>query len=114
MVTVWYRSPELLLGARHYTPAVDQWSVGCIWGELLALRPLFKGDEAKVDMAGSKKSGGVPFQKDQMMKVTELLGNIDRAQWPTVHQLPEYAQLARLDRSVLAYVSWHDSGLTGV
>ena len=96
-MTVWYRSPELLLGARHYTPAVDQWSVGCIWGELLALRPLFKGDEAKVDI-GSKKAGGVPFQRDQMTKVTELLGNIDRNQWPTVNQMPEYSQLSRLER----------------
>lgn len=106
VVTVWYRSPELLLGARHYTPAVDQWSVGCIWGELLALRPLFKGDEAKVDV-GSKKAGGVPFQRDQMTKVTELLGNIDRNQWPTVNQMPEYTQLSRLERHQDKLWDWY-------
>lgn len=106
VVTVWYRSPELLLGARHYTPAVDQWSVGCIWGELLALRPLFKGDEAKVDMAGSKK-GGVPFQKDQMTKIMELLGSIDRSQWPSVVQMPEYAQLARMERYSDHLYEWY-------
>jgi cyclin-dependent kinase 8/11 len=49
VVTIWYRAPELLLGARHYNYKIDMWAVGCIWGELLALRPMFKGEEAKMD-----------------------------------------------------------------
>ena len=36
VVTLWYRAPELLLGARHYTCAVDVWAVGCIFGEVVA------------------------------------------------------------------------------
>jgi cyclin-dependent kinase 8/11 len=47
VVTIWYRSPELLLGSRHYTKAIDIWAIGCIFAELLMLKPLFKGDEAK-------------------------------------------------------------------
>merc|ERR1712093_262497 len=47
VVTIWYRPPDLLLGARHFTTAVDVWSVGCIFGELIANRPMFKGEEAK-------------------------------------------------------------------
>jgi serine/threonine protein kinase len=42
VVTIWYRAPELLLGARHYTRAVDVWAAGCIFAELLTLRPLFQ------------------------------------------------------------------------
>jgi cyclin-dependent kinase 8/11 len=42
VVTIWYRSPDLLLGARHYTPSIDMWSLGCIFGELIGLRPMFK------------------------------------------------------------------------
>ena len=42
VVTIWYRSPDLLLGARHYTISVDMWSLGCIFGELIGLRPMFK------------------------------------------------------------------------
>lgn len=42
VVTIWYRAPELLLDARHYTGAVDVWAVGCIMAELLLLRPLFQ------------------------------------------------------------------------
>lgn len=43
VVTLWYRSPELLLGAKEYTTAVDMWSVGCIFAELLQKEPLFPG-----------------------------------------------------------------------
>lgn len=34
IVTLWYRAPEVLLGCTHYAPAVDIWSVGCIFAEL--------------------------------------------------------------------------------
>lgn len=35
IVTLWYRAPEVLLGATHYATAVDMWSVGCIFAELV-------------------------------------------------------------------------------
>lgn len=53
------------------------WAVGCIYAELLALRPIFKGEEAKIDQ---KKN--LPFQKDQMVKILEILGSIDSALQP--------------------------------
>ncbi|KAM7483444.1 hypothetical protein LguiB_008027 [Lonicera macranthoides] len=43
VVTLWYRAPEILLGAKHYSTAIDMWSVGCIMAELLAKEPLFNG-----------------------------------------------------------------------
>ena len=43
VVTRFYRPPEVLFGARHYGPAVDVWSAGCILGELLIRVPLFPG-----------------------------------------------------------------------
>lgn len=39
---VFSRAPEILMGANHYTAAVDVWSVGCIFGELLGRRILFQ------------------------------------------------------------------------
>ncbi|BGP56621.1 hypothetical protein JCM8202_000193 [Rhodotorula sphaerocarpa] len=109
VVTVWYRSPELLLGARHYTPSIDIWSVGCIYGELLGLRPMFKGEEAKIEL-GTKK-GGVPFQRDQLSRVIEVLGSISPKDWPSVVQLPEYPQLSRLDRYQDCLSQWFNSRL---
>lgn len=35
IVTLWYRAPEVLLGCTHYAPAVDIWSIGCIFAELV-------------------------------------------------------------------------------
>ena len=43
VVTLWYRAPELLLGALQYSIAVDMWSVGCIFWEICTLKPLFDG-----------------------------------------------------------------------
>jgi len=44
VVTVWYRAPELLFGAREYTKAIDIWSVGLILGELLLHTPVLPGE----------------------------------------------------------------------
>lgn len=43
VVTLWYRPPELLLGATEYGTAIDIWSTGCILGELFAGRPIMPG-----------------------------------------------------------------------
>ena len=40
VVTMWYRPPELLLGATHYSNAVDMWSAGCVMAELELGTPL--------------------------------------------------------------------------
>ncbi|OQO09847.1 Serine/threonine-protein kinase ssn3 [Cryoendolithus antarcticus] len=88
VVTIWYRAPELLLGSRHYTPAIDLWAVGCIFAELLSLRPIFKGEEAKQD---SKKT--VPFQRNQMGKIAEVLGLPKKQEWPLLTAMPEYQNL---------------------
>ncbi|KAI4320738.1 hypothetical protein MLD38_034183 [Melastoma candidum] len=43
VVTLWYRPPELLLGATYYATAVDLWSSGCILAELYAGKPIMPG-----------------------------------------------------------------------
>lgn len=82
VVTIWYRAPELLLGAKHYTSAVDMWAVGCIFAELLTLKPLFQGAEAK--------STQNPFQLDQLDKIFKILGHPTIEKWPTLANLPHW------------------------
>lgn len=41
VATRWYRAPELLYGSRNYTPSVDIWAAGCIYGEIINRSPLF-------------------------------------------------------------------------
>ena len=43
VATRWYRAPELLIGSKEYTKAIDIWSVGCIFAELIGRKILFKG-----------------------------------------------------------------------
>ena len=43
VVTLWYRAPELLLGAHVYGAEIDMWSVGCIFAELLKKEPVLQG-----------------------------------------------------------------------
>lgn len=43
VVTLWYRAPELLLGATKYGAAIDMWSAGCILAELFAGKPIMPG-----------------------------------------------------------------------
>lgn len=46
VATRWYRAPEVLLTYKKYTGAMDMWSVGCIFGELLLRKPLLPGTDA--------------------------------------------------------------------
>ena len=43
VATRWYRAPEILLGSTRYGKAVDMWSLGCIFGEMLGGKPIFQG-----------------------------------------------------------------------
>lgn len=107
VVTIWYRPPELLLGSQHYTPSIDCWAMGCIMAELLLLRPLFKGEELKPEKntAGSHpKVGGnastIPFQKDQVQKIIDVLGMPSPASWTNLAHLPEYPKLKTMKSSI--------------
>lgn len=44
VVTLWYRSPEVLLGTSRYSTGIDIWSIACIFGEMARKKPLFQGD----------------------------------------------------------------------
>lgn len=45
VATRWYRAPEIMLSFRKYSTAIDIWSIGCILGELLGMKPMFKGKD---------------------------------------------------------------------
>ncbi|KAF9480161.1 kinase-like protein [Pholiota conissans] len=108
VVTIWYRAPELLMGAKHYTKAIDCWAVGCVLAELASLRPIFKGEEAKLD---SKKN--VPFQRDQLLKIFEVLGTPDEKDWPGLVDMPEYQSMKRLDHFNNQLPGWCSSRIRG-
>ncbi|PGH16695.1 CMGC/CDK protein kinase [Helicocarpus griseus UAMH5409] len=77
VVTLWYRSPELLLGAEKYGPEIDMWSIGCIFGELLTKEPLFQGKN----------------EVDQLSKIFALTGPPTTQTWPSFRSLPNAKSL---------------------
>ncbi|WFD35022.1 [pyruvate dehydrogenase (acetyl-transferring)] kinase [Malassezia cuniculi] len=108
VVTIWYRAPELLLGARHYTTAIDMWAVGCIWGELVALRPMFKGEEVRMD----PKTKGVPFQGSQFSRIVDVLGAPGRDRWRKIDTMPEFplwVSMKRSDAAPKSLYAWYTS-----
>ncbi|KAL3644448.1 hypothetical protein CASFOL_009628 [Castilleja foliolosa] len=72
VVTLWYRAPELLLGAKQYSTAIDMWSLGCIMAELLSKEPLFNGKT----------------EFDQLDKIFKILGTPNETIWPGLSELP--------------------------
>jgi cyclin-dependent kinase 8/11 len=67
---------------------VDMWSVGCVFGELFKLKPLFKGIEEKPDQTNRS-----PFQKEQLTRIFDILGFPDKSRWPNMDELPEAPRL---------------------
>ena len=66
VVTRWYRPPELLLQLKRYTPAIDMWGVGCVFGEMFKGRPILPGNsdvnQAQLifDLMGSPSEDNMP------------------------------------------------------
>lgn len=74
VVTRWYRAPELLFGAKHYTGAVDIWAVGIIFAELMLRIPYLPGKD----------------DVDQLDVTFKALGTPTEQNWPNVLSLPLY------------------------
>lgn len=55
VVTLWYRSPDVLLGSKYYSTPIDIWSIGCIFAEMMLGRPLFPGSNMKDQMIRIQK-----------------------------------------------------------
>lgn len=64
IATRWYRAPEILLGSKRYTKAVDMWAVGCVLGEMLAGKPLFPGTSTLNQIERILEFTGMPSEED--------------------------------------------------
>uniref|UniRef100_A0A8B9GZP2 Cyclin-dependent kinase 10 n=1 Tax=Astyanax mexicanus TaxID=7994 RepID=A0A8B9GZP2_ASTMX len=71
-----YRAPELLLGTKTQTTALDMWAVGCILAELLAHKPLLSGSS----------------EIQQLDLIVQLLGTPNENIWPGFSRLPLVGQ----------------------
>uniref|UniRef100_A0A7S1M7H9 cyclin-dependent kinase n=1 Tax=Neobodo designis TaxID=312471 RepID=A0A7S1M7H9_NEODS len=76
-VTLWYRSPDAILGSANYGFPVDMWSVGCIFAEMVRGKALFNG---RTD-------------QEQLFKMFSLLGSPTTATWPALQTYPNTQSL---------------------
>lgn len=72
-ITLWYKPPELLLGASEYSAAADIWSVGCIFAELLLRRPFLQGNQTDIS---------------QLNVIFQVFGTPTESNWPDHNTLP--------------------------
>ncbi|KQJ88797.1 hypothetical protein BRADI_4g21250v3 [Brachypodium distachyon] len=72
VATLWYRPPELLLGATRYSVGVDMWSTGCIFAELLAGKPIMPGRT----------------EVEQIHKIFKLCGSPSEEYWQNLEVPP--------------------------
>lgn len=64
VITRWYRPPELLFGCRYYSTAVDIWSVGCIFAELMLRIPYLAGESDMDQLKTIFRALGTPTEDD--------------------------------------------------
>ncbi|CAL5208216.1 unnamed protein product [Lathyrus oleraceus] len=86
ILTLWYRAPEVLLGATHYSMAVDIWSVACIFVELVTKQALFPGDS----------------ELQQLLHIFRLLGTPNEEVWPGVSKLMNWHEYPQWNPQNLA------------
>ncbi|KAL1455876.1 hypothetical protein WDU94_000643 [Cyamophila willieti] len=88
VVTFWYRAPELLLGARHYTKAIDIWAIGCIFAELLTSEPIFHCRQEDIKTSN-------PYHHDQLDRIFSVMGFPLEKDWEDIKKMPEYPTLLK-------------------
>jgi cyclin-dependent kinase 12/13 len=94
VITLWYRPPELLMGADSYGKEVDMWSAGCIMAEILSGRPLFAGKDENSQMELICKVLGRPTEEN-MPGCTALKGYAAMvAEHSAVRSFPGQSKLA--------------------
>lgn len=76
IVTLWYRAPELLLGAKDYGISVDLWSLGCVFHELLTFKPIGEGE----------------CQLEQLFRLLQMFGTPSKENWPEFFKLPGFVK----------------------
>jgi len=79
-ITLWYKPPELLLGASEYSSSADMWSVGCIFAELLLRRPFLQGKITQ--------DNNLQTDIGQLEKIFTVFGTPNQTNWPDYETLP--------------------------
>lgn len=82
VVTRWYRAPEIMLSSQDYSKAIDIWSVGCIFGEMLGRKPMFAGHDYIDQLKRITKVIGTPRNESELWFVRNPKAKLFMLQLP--------------------------------
>ncbi len=97
VITIWYRSPELLLGETQYGPAVDIWSAACVMIEIFTKHAIFPGDGGEIN---------------QLDKIYNVLGTPTRSEWPGLVEMAWFELLRPTERRANTFAEKYQERLT--
>ncbi|KAL8702012.1 MAG: hypothetical protein Q9201_004619 [Fulgogasparrea decipioides] len=97
VITIWYRSPELLLGETQYGPSVDIWSAACVMIEIFTRHAIFPGDGGEIN---------------QLDKIYNVLGTPTRSEWPGLVDMAWFELLRPLERKQNTFAEKYQESLT--
>ncbi|KAL8858595.1 MAG: hypothetical protein Q9178_004889 [Gyalolechia marmorata] len=97
VITIWYRSPELLLGETQYGPAVDIWSAACVMIEIFTRHAIFPGDGGEIN---------------QLDKIYNVLGTPTRSEWPGLVDMAWFELLRPSERKPNTFAAKYQGSLT--
>jgi CTD kinase subunit alpha len=97
VITIWYRSPELLLGETQYGPAVDIWSAACVMIEIFTRHAIFPGDGGEIN---------------QLDKIYNVLGTPTRSEWPGLVEMAWFELLRPTERRANTFAEKYQERLT--
>uniref|UniRef100_A0A8C8SFA5 Mitogen-activated protein kinase n=1 Tax=Pelusios castaneus TaxID=367368 RepID=A0A8C8SFA5_9SAUR len=105
VATRWYRAPELMLSLHEYTQAIDMWSVGCIFAEMLGRKQLFPGKNYIHQLQLIMTVLGTPSSKvihaigaDRVRAYIQSLPSRQPVPWETLYQQADRSALALLTK----------------
>ncbi|KAL8967200.1 MAG: hypothetical protein Q9183_003028 [Haloplaca sp. 2 TL-2023] len=97
VITIWYRSPELLLGETQYGPAVDIWSAACVMMEIFTRHAIFPGDGGEIN---------------QLDKIYNVLGTPTRSEWPGLVDMAWFELLRPAERKQNTFTEKYQESVT--
>ena len=97
VITIWYRSPELLLGETQYGPAVDIWSAACVMIEIFTKHAIFPGDGGEIN---------------QLDKIYNVMGTPTRSEWPGLVDMAWFELLRPAERKPNVFAEKYRERLT--
>ncbi|KAF1994136.1 Pkinase-domain-containing protein [Amniculicola lignicola CBS 123094] len=97
VITIWYRSPELLLGETIYGPEVDIWSAACVLVEIFTKHAIFPGDGGEIN---------------QLDKIYNVLGTPTMEDWPGIRDMNWFELLRPTEKKLSTFAEKYKERVT--